>query len=176
MGPNKQTYFVLRDGTQFGVAETVEMTEAQALPFCRAGELALKTPDTPKPERGRAAKKAAKGGDDIKTLRTRVKQLEAELAAGSGAAVAAAVQAKDAELTVAAEAKAALEAELAEARTGLEQAAADYLAIDHARRICDRTLEIVAAGSAKAAEQVAAARTQAEQEVQPELVPAAEQG
>lgn len=80
----KQTYFVCRDGTQFGEAETVELTPGQAAAFVRAGDLAEieGSADRKRLKRARSAARApAKTAvKDDAALKGEIKALAAELA------------------------------------------------------------------------------------------------
>lgn len=79
----KQKFFVCRDGTQFGEAETVEMTEGQAQAFIRAGDLsALGEGVTLKQLKAAraASRRVARPVTPARSDAARVRELEAQLA------------------------------------------------------------------------------------------------
>lgn len=110
--PEKIKFSVLREGTQFGDAASVEMTEREAEAFIRAGDIGpfdpgLKIFKSKTAARGRGAKSNA---DDA----ARIKQLEAELSQA-----AAAQEASAAALKAANDSKADIEAQLKNAQDGI---------------------------------------------------------
>lgn len=127
--PEKHTYFVLRDGTQFGLAETVQLTEGQALAFVRAGEL-TRYDGGQKPKRTTLRSKAGgKGTGAGKDLKGVVKQLEAELAeARKGGADPQALAGAIARAEKAEEALKAAQDEKAAAVAALQQAQEELVA------------------------------------------------
>lgn len=170
--PEKIKFSVLREGTQFGDAASVEMTEREAEAFIRAGDIGpfdpnLKIFKSKTASRGRAAKSNT---DDAL-----IKQLQAELAAAKetkgGAdpkaladATARAEKAEE-ELKGAQDQKAAVEAELQTAQAGIaefqSQTAALTLRVTEAEQMATD-----AASEAESLERVIALI----EEAQPELV------
>lgn len=171
--PEKIKFSVLREGTQFGDAASVEMTEREAEAFIRAGDIGpfdpnLKIFKSKTAARGRASKSSA---DDA----ARIKQLEAELAAakeGKGGAdpkaladATARAEKAEEELKAAQDQKAAVEAELQTAQAGIaefqSQTAALTLRVTEAEQLATD-----AASEAESLERVIAVI----EEAQPELV------
>lgn len=112
--PEKTKFSVLREGTQFGDAASVEMTEREAEAFIRAGDIgpfdpSLKIFKSKTAARGRASKSNAEDA-------ALIKQLQAELAQAVAAqeASAAALKASD-------ESKAAIEAEMKNAQDSIAE-------------------------------------------------------
>lgn len=126
--PEKIKFSVLREGTQFGDATSVEMTEREAEAFIRAGDIAP-FDATLEPAKSKTAARGKKVSARSDTSAARIKQLEAELAAAR-----ASNGGDPAALKAAQDAQAVAEAALAEARVDL-QVFAD--AANSANTLCD---------------------------------------
>lgn len=143
----RKTYFVCRDGTQFGAAETVELTEAQAAAFIRAGDISEieGAADRKRLKRARsAARPASKPAG--KTEAARIKALEADLVAAN------------AQIDERTREQSRLAIEVAETRQSLEEAAFEAESL---KRVVERLRE-VGPEAVQQAEQAVAAELEAQ--------------